>query len=194
MTDERRIHEGRWTADGRFMTVYRAGEDATVRRAPRRPTGTSVARQAGQTAGDPVPVRAVRPAGKPARKRSRGVTAGRVVAAGAGIAAMLGLVAQMQVAGGSTAGAEPAAPAPAGPTPSTALLRWEQGVHQGPATDPQRYAAADARKPIVLTPHTVVNTVGGSSSAGSSGYSAAAPSYSAPAAPPVASSGGSAPH
>ncbi len=103
------------------------------------------------------------------------------------------LVAQMQVAGAGTAGAAP--PAAAGPNPSTALLRWEQGVHEGPATDPQRYAAVEARMPIVLTPQTVVNTVDGGSSCGyRGGYTAAAHSYSAPAAPPVASSTGSVPH
>jgi len=198
MTDERRTPNGRWTVDGRFMTVYQAGEDAAVRRGPRQPAGTTVGRPAGRAAGDPAPGRAAGPAGKPAGKRTRGVRAGRVAAAGVGVAAMLGLVAQMQVAGNAAAAAAAAAPMPAkpaGPAPSTALLRWEQGVHQGPATNPQRYAAVDARKPIVLTPHTIVNTVGGGSSGGySGGYTAAAPSYSAPAAPPVASSGGSAPH
>jgi hypothetical protein len=196
MTDERQTPNGRWTVDGRFMTVYQVGEDAGVRRGPRQPAGTAVARPAGRPTGDPLPGKAPQQAGKPGRKRARGVTAGRVVAAGAGIAAMVGLVAQMQVAGASTAGVAPQAPVPAGPNPSTALLRWEQGVHQGPATDPQRYAAVDARKPIVLTPHTIVNTVGGGSSSGgySGGYAASAPSYSAPAAAPVASSGGSAPH
>ena len=200
MTDEPRTPNGRWTADGRFMTVYRVGEDAALRSRTRRPAGTAVARPAGMSAGGPAPGKAARPAGKPAGRRTRGVTAGRVVAASAGIAAMVGLVAQMQVAGAATAGAAPEWPASSGPKPSTALLRWEQGVHQGPATNPQRYAAADARTPIVLTPHTIVNTVGGGSSGGSSsggysgGYAASAPSYSAPAAPPVASSGGSAPH
>jgi hypothetical protein len=198
MTDERRIPESSWTADGRSMTVYRAGEDDAVRRGPRQPISTAVARPAGKPAAEPASGKADGPAGKPAGQRTRGVRAGRVAAAGVGIAAMLGLVAQMQVAGNAAAAAAAAAPTPAkpaGPAPSTALLRWEQGVHQGPATDPQRYAAADARKPIVLTPHTIVNTVGGGSSGGySGGYSASAPSYSAPAAPPVASSGGSAPH
>ena len=102
------------------------------------------------------------------------MTAGRVVAAGAGIAAMVGLVAEMQVAGGSAAAAAAAAPVPAGSTPDSALLRREHGVHQGPATDSQRFAVADARKPIVLTPHTIVNTVGGGSSGGYSGGYAAA--------------------
>jgi hypothetical protein len=178
MTDARPDGSGRRTQDGRPITVYRADEDAVPRRTTSRQLET--------------PVVAGKSSAKPGR-RARGVTAGRVAAAGIGVAAMLGLAAQMQVAGGTDAAATATAPAPAGPAPSTGLLRWEQSVHQGPATDPQRYAAADTRKPIVLTPHTIVNTVGGGSTGGSSsaGY---APSYSAPAAAPVASSGGSAPH
>jgi hypothetical protein len=184
MTDEHRIPGGRplpdarRTADGRTMTVYRAGEDAAVRRGPRQPAAAPAAR----------------PAARPARRRARGVTAGRVVAAGAGIAAMLGLVSQMQVAGGDTAGAAPAAPTPASAASDAALLRAEQDTHPGSAADPQSYAVAAAREPIVLTPHTIVKTVGGASAGGSGGYYAAAPSYSAPAAAPVATSGGSAPH
>jgi hypothetical protein len=171
MTDERRgpggrpAPHGRRTADGRIVNVYRAGEE-------------------------PESARSARPAGRTARKRTRGVTAGRVVAAGAGIAAMLGLVAQMQVAGTTAVAAAPApTPAePAAPVPTAALLRSEQTMRMAAV------AVADARKPIVLTPHTIVNTVGGGSSGGySGGYVAAAPSYSAPAAP-TASSGGSAPH
>jgi hypothetical protein len=193
MTDARRdldrpAPDGRWTADGRFMTVYRAGEDPSERRGPRRPAGTAVARPAGRTASGAESVQSARPGGRTARKRTRGVTAGRVVAAGAGIAAMLGLVAQMQVAGNAAAAAAPAPVEPAGPVPTSAQLRSEQNVRMAAV------AVAEARKPIVLTPHTIVNTVGGGSSGGySGGYAAAAPSYSAPAAP-VASSGGSAPH
>jgi hypothetical protein len=203
MTDDPRSQDGRWTVDGRFRTVYRAGDDAAVQRGPRQPAGTTAARPAGRTTGEPAPGepapgKAPKPAVKAAHKRARGVTAGRVAAAGVGLAAMIGLAAQMQVAGNAAAAAAGAAPTPAkpaGPAPTAALQRWEQGVHQGPATDPQRYAAADARKPIVLTPHTIVNTVGGGSSGGSSGYAASAPSYSAPSySAPVASSGGSAPH
>lgn len=131
------------------------------------------------------------PAAKRGRK-TRGVTAGRVMAAGAGVAAMFGLAAQMQLAGGE-AGAAPAPARRPDPVADARVLRWEHDAFQSHGTDALRFAA-DERAPIVLTPHTVVNTVGGASggSGGSAGYSA--PSYSAPAAAPVASSGGSAPH
>lgn len=128
-----------------------------------------------------------RAAAQPPRKR-RGVAGGRIAAAGIGIAAMVGLVANMEVASSKA----PAQPAPdTGPEPQLGTLRWEQNAFHGPATQPRRIADAGKVRPIVLTPHTVVNTVGGSSSGGSSGgYSGG---YSAPvaAAAPVASSGGS---
>ena len=128
---------------------------------------------------------------EPPRKR-RGVAGGRIAAAGIGIAAMVGLVANMEVAN-SKAPAEPGATT--GPVPSLGALRAEQSMFQGPATQPRRIADAGKVRPIVLTPHTVVNTVGGGSSGGSSGgYSGGYSSgYSAPvaAAAPVASSSGS---
>jgi hypothetical protein len=102
---------------------------------------------------------------------------------------MAGLVANMEVASSETP------PAPdTGPSPTLGALRWEQSAFRGPATQPRRVADAGKTRPIVLTPHTVVQTVGGGSSAGSSGGSASgysAPAPAAPAAAPVASSGGS---
>lgn len=119
------------------------------------------------------------------RTRQRhSVAAGRVAAAGIGIAAMLGLVANMQVADGSAKSASPAT------SPALANQHTVKGVHHGTASAPGRIAAAKAKRPIVLTPHAVVHTVGATSSggySGGSGYAAA----SAPAAAPVTSTSGS---
>jgi hypothetical protein len=129
---------------------------------------------------------------QPSRKRS-GVAAGRIAAAGIGIAAMVGLVANMEVANSKTAAqAKPAGDT--GPAAALGALRWEKSAFLGPATQPGRIADAGKVRPIVLTPHTVVKTVGGGSSGGSSGgYSGgyASSSYSAPAAAPVATTSGS---
>ena len=159
--------------DDRRMTVYRVGEEAGHQRDSRRPAG--------------------KPAGRAPGKR-RGVAAGRIAAAGVGVAAVLGLTANMQLAGSHAEAAQAATPAPTGPAPSMAALRWEKSAFQGPATKPDRLVASTGRKPIVLTPHTIVNTVGGSSG-GSSGGSYAG-SYAAPvaAAAPVATTSGSTPH
>ena len=104
--------------------------------------------------------------------------------AGIGIAAMLGLVANMEVADGRTPSANPA--------PSSALVsqRTAKGVHQGAAAGPGQVAAAKVIRPIVLTPHAVVHTVSAPATGGYTGGSgyAAAP---APAAAPVASTSGS---
>jgi hypothetical protein len=131
-----------------------------------------------------------RASAQPSRKRS-GVAAGRIAAAGIGIAAMVGLVANMEVANSKT----PAKPASdTGPAPTLGALRWEQSTFLGPATQPGRIADAGKVRPIVLTPHTIVKTIGGGSSGGSSGgYSGgyASSSYSAPAAAPVATTSGS---
>jgi len=131
-----------------------------------------------------------RASAQPSRKRS-GVAAGRIAAAGIGIAAMVGLVANMEVANSKT----PAQPAPdTGPAPSLGSLRSEKSPFLVRATQRDRIALADKVRPIVLTPHTVVKTVGGGSSGGSSGgYSGgyASSSYSAPAAAPVATTSGS---
>ena len=108
--------------------------------------------------------------------------------AGIGIAAMLGLVANMEVADGRTQSANPAS------SSALASQRTAKGVHQGAAAGPGKVAAAKVIRPIVLTPHAVVHTVSapatggsGGSYSGGSGY-AAAP---APAAAPVASTSGS---
>ena len=106
---------------------------------------------------------------------------------------MLGLTANMQLAGSHAQAAQAAAPVPSGPDPRMAALRCgEERVRAGDEAGPA--AASTGRKPIVLTPHTIVNTVGGGSSGGSSGGSYAG-SYSAPAAAaaPVATTSGSAP-
>jgi len=125
-------------------------------------------------------------------RRRHPVAGGRIAVAGIGIAAMLGLVANMEVADGRTQSANPA--------PSSALVseRTAKGVHQGAAAGPGKVAAAKVIRPIVLTPHAVVHTVGapatggsGGSYSGGSGYAAAPAPAAAPAAAPVASSGGS---
>ena len=115
-----------------------------------------------------------------ARRRSS-VAGGRIAAAGIGIAAMLGLVANMQVSEGQTK-----APAPA-PTSPLATKGASKGLRSG-VVSPGKLAMAKVNKPIVLTPHTVVHSVGGASSSGSSGgYSGGYSSgYSAPAAAPAA--------
>lgn len=124
------------------------------------------------------------PGGRPVRHR-RGIAGGRIAAAGIGIAAMLGLAANMQVASGRAS----VAPA-AGPAPSVGAQSTAKGLHHGLVTSPGLIAAAKVKKPIVLTPHAVVNTVSAPSSGGSGGSYAG--SYSAPAAAaPVASTSGS---
>lgn len=118
--------------------------------------------------------------------RSHSVAGGRIAAAGVGIVAMLGLVANMEVADGHTR-----APAPA---KSSGLVSQStaKGVHHGAAAAPGMVATAKVRRPIVLTPHAVVHTVTAPSSGGSGGggYAYAA---AAPAAAPVASTSGSRP-
>jgi hypothetical protein len=116
---------------------------------------------------------------RPQAKRS--MTAGRIAAAGIGLAAMVGLVANMEIAGTKAEAAKAAAAKIPATTRSTA-----GGVKNG--TSPVRYAAAKVKKkPIVLTPHTVVHTVSAPAPSGGGGGGYA---YTAPAAP-VASSGGS---
>jgi hypothetical protein len=121
-------------------------------------------------------------AAPPARRR-HSFAGGRVAAAGVGIAAMLGLVANMEVADGNAKAASPAK------SPAPAVQRAAKSVRQGTTGAPARVAAAKVKGPIVLTPHAVVHTVSAPSSGGYSGGSG----YSAPAAAaaPVASSGGS---
>jgi len=102
--------------------------------------------------------------------------------AGIGIAAMLGLVANMEVADGRIRSAKPAS--------SSALVsqRAAKGEHQRAAAGPGKVAAATVSRPIVLTPHAVVHAVSAPAAggySGGSGYAVAA------AAAPVASTGGS---
>lgn len=125
-------------------------------------------------------------------RRRHPVAGGRIAVAGIGIAAMIGLVANMEVADGRTQSANP--------TPPSGLVsqRTAKSAHQGAAVGPGKVAAAKASRPIVLTPHAVVHTVSAPASGGSGGGSggsysggsgyAAAP---APAAAPVASTSGS---
>jgi hypothetical protein len=124
------------------------------------------------------------PAAAPPAGKRRSAAGGRIVAAGVGIAAMLGLVANMEVADGSAKAVTPVKASP------TSDQRAAKGVRQGTTAAPGRVAAAQVKRPIVLTPHAVVHTVTAPSSGGSSGGGYA---YSAPAAAaaPVASSGGS---
>jgi hypothetical protein len=101
---------------------------------------------------------------------------------------MLGLVANMEVANGQSQSAA-SAPAPALSAQSTA-----KDVRQRTAAAPGKVAAAKVKRPIVLTPHAVVNTVSAPSSGGSSGGgSGGGYAYTAPppAPAPVARSGGS---
>jgi len=118
----------------------------------------------------------------PPVRRRHSVARGRIAAAGVGIAAMLGLVANMEVADGNAKAASPAK------SPALSVQRAAKGVRQGTPAAPGEVAAAKVNHPIVLTPHAVVNTVSAPSSGGSGGGGYA---YSAPAAAPVASSGGS---
>jgi len=154
--------------------------DETPRETP-RPLGVPQKKNASLDEG------ARKPGARPTPRR-HSVAGGRIAVAGIGIVAMLGLVANMEVADGRTQSANP--------TPSSALApqRTAKGAHQGAAPGLGKVAAAKASRPIVLTPHAVVHTVSapatggsGGSYSGGSGY-AAAP---APAAAPVASSGGS---
>jgi len=115
---------------------------------------------------------------------------GKIAVAGFGIAALLGLVTNMEVTEGRAKAAEPAS------SPALASLPTAKGAHQGARAAPGVVALARVNKPIVLTPHAVVHTVGAPSSGGSggsysggSGYAAAAPA--APVAAPVASTSGS---
>lgn len=128
------------------------------------------------------------PAGKP--RPSRTASRSRIAAVGIGVAAMVGLVSNMEVAGSHAKSA--GAPAPASGSRQALDIAYHRALVN------QKLAAARLNRPIVLTPHTVVHTVaapssggsggGGYVSSGGSGY-AAAPA----AAAPVASTSGSTP-
>jgi hypothetical protein len=105
----------------------------------------------------------------------------RIVAFGIGLAAMAGLVGNMQVANGRAKATDPS-PSPTGPAHRAAAAADRAGAQS---------RQASASRPIVLTPHAVVRSVatpasGGSGSSGRSGYAAPAP-----AAVPVATTSGS---
>jgi len=130
------------------------------------------------------PARAASP--RPRRRALRG----RIAAVSVGVAAMLGLVAHMQVTDGRLRSADPA------PSPSLAAQNSSKSAQAVAAAGYKRSAAAKARRPIVLTPRSVVHTVtvagaggSGGGTAGSGYSSAPAPAAAAPA--PVVSSGGS---
>ncbi len=107
----------------------------------------------------------------------------RIVAVGIGVAAMVGLVSNMEVSGSRAQAKDPAA------STTKSSTRAKLGL---PRSRSGKAVAVASRRPIVLTPHAVVHTVaapaaGGSGGSGGSGYVAAA----APAAAPAASTGGS---
>lgn len=105
----------------------------------------------------------------------------RIAAVGIGVAAMVGLVSNMEVSGSRAQAKDPAGSTAKSPARAKlGLPRSRSGK------------AVASRRPIVLTPHAVVHTVaapaaGGSGGSGGSGYVAAA----APVAAPAASTGGS---
>jgi hypothetical protein len=140
-------------------TKYRSGDDA-VRKAQDLPEAQSSALRS-------------------PRRRGSG-TGGRIAAASIGVAAMVGLVANMEITSSKAEATKAAAPGVASTQPVAQTARK--------AAAPVKVAEAKVRRPIVLTPHTVVHTVSApSSGAGSGGGS----TYSAPAPAPVASTGGS---
>lgn len=113
------------------------------------------------------------------------VAGGRIAAAGIGIAAMLGLVATMEVADGQTG--------PATPVPSRTLGSESTATIPPRGVDGRlgRLAAAEANRPIVLTPRAVVRSVSVPAPGGPGGSGSAAAPAPAPVAAPVASTSGS---
>ena len=166
MTDQRRTSS---TSRQQKYTKYTSGDGSTREQAS--PAAAPPATPLGALAAAPPP------------RRRRSGAGGRIAAAAVGIAAMLGLVANMEVADGRAGAAKPAQ------SPALTSQRNAKGVRQGTGVAPGRVAATKVKRPIVLTPHAVVHTVSAPSSGGSGGgYAYSAP---APAAAPVASSGGS---
>jgi hypothetical protein len=102
----------------------------------------------------------------------------RIVAVGIGVAAMAGLVSNMEVSGSRAQAKDPAG----------STTGWSNRAEVGHRRSGFRKAVAvAARHPIVLTPHAVVHTVAAPSVAvsggsGGSGYVAAAPAAAAPVA------------
>jgi hypothetical protein len=114
----------------------------------------------------------------------------RIAAMGVGVAAMAGLVGNMEVAGRAHAAAT------SSPSPTLPSFALETAQRHAQAAD--RAVAVAVRYPIVLTPHVVVHTVAApaapSYGGSSGGYSGGTVYAAAPrAAAPVASSGGSHP-
>jgi translation initiation factor IF-2 len=171
MTDTRRTSS---THTQKRYTTYTTGEGGAPEKAA--PAAAPAAARAAAPLAAPAPAQT-------ARKR-HSVAGGRIAAAGVGIAAMMGLVANMEVADGNAQAASPTK------LSAVSAQRTAKGVRQGTPTAPGEVATAKVSKPIILTPHAVVNTVSAPSSGGSGGggYAYSAP---APAAAPVASSGGS---
>ena len=79
-------------------------------------------------------------AAAPARRR-HSVAGGRIAAAGIGIAAMLGLVANMEVAEGNAKAVTPAKAS------ATSAQRTAKGAGQGTAAAPGKVAAAKVKRP-----------------------------------------------
>jgi len=170
MTDERRTSS---TYSRTQYTKYTPGDGDSQKMAA--PTAAPLAA--------PTAAPLAAPTAAPSPRRRHSVAGGRIAAAGIGIAAMLGLVANMEVTDGNAKAVTPAKAS------SSSAQRTAKGAGQGTAAAPGKVAAVKVKRPIVLTPHAVVHTVSAPSSGGSGGGSAyTAP---APAAAPVASSGGS---
>jgi hypothetical protein len=113
----------------------------------------------------------------------------RIAAMGVGVAAMAGLVGNMEVAGRAHASAT------SSPSPTLPSFALETAQRHAQAAD--RAVAVAVRYPIVLTPHVVVHTVAAPAApsyGGSPGGYSGGTVYAGPrAAAPVASSGGSHP-
>jgi hypothetical protein len=138
------------------------------------------------------------PAGRRTRRRPSAARA-RIAVAGIGFTAMLALVGNMEFSEGRTQSADPALSS-AVASPRTIVV-----VHQGAAPASIKAAAGGPSRPIVLTAHAVVRTVKAPATGGSGGYVAASATggsayatagggsapAAAPAAAPVASTGGS---
>ena len=172
----------------RPMNLYRSeqSQDAAETREAADRDARRADREAKRAAPDAKRAAQAPPLAAPAPTRAprkRSGNGGRIAAAGIGIAAMAGLVANMEVSAGRAQAATKVS------TASLVTQHAAKNPHQGAVLG--NLAVAAAKKPIVLTPHAVVNTV--SAPASSGGYYSAASYSAAPAAAPVASSGGSKP-
>ena len=168
----------------RPMTIYRSEQvrDAAETRAAADRDARRTDRDAKRAA--PAPASPLANPAPPRATRRRSGNGGRIAAAGIGIAAMAGLVANMEVSAGRAQAATKVS------TASLVTQHTAKNPHQSAVLGNQAVAAAN--KPIVLTPHAVVNTVSAPASSGGS-YSGASYSAAPAASAPVASSGGSKP-